>query len=238
MAAASPAADSGQRSRLRSFLRDNGLSITLVALFLALLAAQALTGVHEYNNDQREHGGSPLTLIGYLASGHFLEATAENWESEFLQMAAYVFLTVWLFQKGSVESKDPEGGEAVDRDPRRARGKDLERAPWPVRRGGWVLKLYECSLSLAFLLLFLGSFVLHARGGAKAYSEEKVAHGGEPVTLAEYLATSRFWFESFQNWQSEFLAILAMVALSIFLRQRGSPESKPVDAPNSLTGSE
>jgi hypothetical protein len=218
-------------------LRDNGLGLTLAALFLVLLAAQAVAGRHEFNEERREHGEAPLAVGEYLRSGHFMSATAENWESEFLQMAAYVLLTIFLFQKGSSESKKPGGHEEVDRDPRKARGKRLEEAPWPVRRGGWVLRAYEHSLSLAFLLLFVLSFAAHAVGGARAYNEDQAAHGSPPVGVIDYVQTSRFWFESFQNWQSEFLAIAAMVLLSIFLRQRGSPESKPVDAPNSQTGS-
>lgn len=223
--------------RARRILRENGLSLLLIVLFLAFLGAQALVGAREFNQERGEHGESPVQFAEYLTSGHFIAATAENWESEFLQMAAYVLLTVSLFQKGSSESKKPGGKEAVDRDPRDARGKVLEDAPWPVRRGGWVLKVYEHSLSIAFLLLFAVAFGAHAVGGARAYSDDQRAHGGAPVSVGEYLQTSRFWFESFQNWQSEFLAIAAMVLFSIHLRQRGSPESKPVDAPHSHTGS-
>ena len=124
----------------------------------------------------------------------------------------------------------------MDRDPRS--GKTTKDSPWPVKRGGWVLTLYENSLSIAFVALFLVSFAVHAVGGAAAHSEEQLSHGGATVSVGEYLATSKFWFESFQNWQSEFLALLAMVVLSIYLRQRGSPESKPVDAPHDQTGSE
>jgi hypothetical protein len=222
---------------MRRILRDNGLSLTLLAVFLVLLAAQALAGQHELNAERIEHGNAPLALPEYLRTGHFVEATTENWESEFLQMAAYVLLTVVLFQRGSSESKQPGGHEAVDRDPRQARGRRLADAPGPVRRGGWALRLYEHSLSIAFLLLFLVSFVGHAIGGARAESEEQLAHGEPPVGILDYVQGSRFWFESFQNWQSEFLAIAAMVLLSIHLRERGSPESKPVDAPHSQTGS-
>ncbi len=149
-------------------------------------------------------------------------------------MAAYVVFTISLRQKGSAESKKLEGRQKVDADPRLV--KDKKNASWPVRRGGFVLTLYEHSLGIAFGLLFLLSFVAHALGGAADYSQEQLLHGGAPVSMLEYLVTSRFWFESFQNWQSEFLAILSMVVLSIFLRQRGSPESKPVDAPHSQTG--
>jgi hypothetical protein len=217
-------------------LRDNGLSIVVSALFVCFMLAQTLTGHLQYNHEQTEHGEPPVTLSEYVRSGHFWEATAENWESEFLQMAAYVLLTIGLFQKGSSESKKPDEPQPVDRDPRLA--KPDEDSPWPVKRGGLVLTLYEHSLSIAFVGLFLVSFALHAVGGAAAHSEEQLEHGGAPVSVGEYLATSKFWFESFQNWQSEFLALLAMVVLSIYLRQRGSPESKPVDAPHAQTGSE
>jgi hypothetical protein len=184
--------------------------------------------------DSRDHGDRPPAYGEYLTSGGFVEATFENWESEFLQMAAYVMFTVRLRQKGSAESKKLEGREEVDADPRLVR--DRENAPWPVRRGGFVLTLYEHSLGIAFALLFLLSFVAHALGGAADYSKERLLHGGTPVSMLQYLGTSRFWFESFQNWQSEFLAVGSIVVLSIFLRQRGSPESKPVAAPHSQTG--
>lgn len=215
---------------------NNGLSITLVFLFMIFMVAQTVSGWRQYNHEQHDHGQSTASLTQYLATGHFIEATAENWESEFLQMAAYVLLTVGLYQKGSSESKKLQGSEPVDRDPRLS--KDKRNAPWPVRRGGWVLKLYENSLSIAFLALFLISFALHAFGGTQAYNEEQLTHGGTPISVGQYLQTAQFWFESFQNWQSEFLALASMVVLSIFLRQRGSPESKPVDAPHSETSSD
>jgi hypothetical protein len=224
------------RSQARALLRDNGLSLVLGALFLAFMVGQTWTGLLEHNDDLAAHGQSTVTLRTYLASGHFIEATAENWESEFLQMAAYVLLTVVLFQRGSAESKKIGEVEAVDRDPRLSRHKN--RAPWPVRRGGWVLRIYEHSLSLAFVVLFLVSFALHAVGGTWSYNIEQAEHGGDPLSILGYLSTSQFWFESFQNWQSEFLSLVGMVVLSVFLRQRGSPESKPVDAPHTATGSE
>ena len=219
------------------WMRQHGLSVVISAVFVVLMAAQVWTGRLQHNEELREHGERSLTLPEYLASGHFWEATAENWESEFLQMAAYVLLTVGLYQKGSSESKDPDKREAVDRDPRNVRGKAREEAPAPVRKGGWILRIYECSLSIAFLSLFLVSFWLHAAGGTRAHNAEELLHGGAAVSVREYMASSQFWFESFQNWQSEFLALVSMVVLSIWLRQRGSPESKPVDAPHSETGS-
>ncbi len=222
--------------RSDGWLREHGLSLALVALFVAAMVGQTVTGYRVFNDDAREHGQSAVAFTSYLASGHFFEATAENWESEFLQMAFYVVLTVFLFQRGSSESKKLDEPEPVDRDPRLA--KDKADAPWPVRRGGWVLRLYENSLSLAFLALFMASFSVHAFGGAAAYNEEAAAHGEMPVATLEYLARAQFWFESFQNWQSEFLSLVAMVVLSVYLRQRGSPESKPVDAAHDATGSE
>jgi hypothetical protein len=221
---------------MRRLLRENGLSIVWLGLFfLTLIFGQTLTGHREYNSDQKEHGRAEVTYAEYLATGHFVEATMENWESEFLQMFLFVALTAFLYQKGSAESKKIGEEEEVDRDPRQSKNK--RDAPWPVRKGGLVLTLYSYSLSLAFLLLFLGAFFLHAAGGAREYNQEQAEHGAaEQVTTLQYMATSRFWFESLQNWQSEFLAVGLMVVLSIWLRQKGSPESKPVDAPHGQTG--
>jgi hypothetical protein len=215
-------------------LRENALSLVLVALFLLFLVGDSIAGFYEYNDEQREHGEQPATYLHYLTTGNFIESVGENWESEFLQMFAYVLFTVFLVQKGSSESKDPDKEEAVDEDPRTKA--DDPQAPWPVHKGGFILKLYENSLALAFLLLFLFSFVLHILGGGAEYNAEQMTHGQPTISLLAYLGTSRFWFESMQNWQSEFLAMGAMVVLSIHLRQRGSPESKPVASPHSKTG--
>lgn len=221
------------------FFRNNGLSLVLfVMFFLTLIIGQSVVGQREYNNEQREHGQPTVSYAEYIATPHFLEATMENWESEFLQMFIFIVLTIFLYQKGSAESKDPDKRETVDREPRAGGGK--RDVPWPVRRGGFVLKLYENSLSLTFLLLFLISFYLHAVGGAGEYNADKFEHGGagERTTALTYVLTSRFWFESLQNWQSEFFSIGLMVLLTIWLRQKGSPESKPVDAPHDQTGNE
>ena len=218
---------------MRAFFRDNGLSLVLGATFLALLAGQSVTGYHTYNDEQQAHGAATASYAGYLATPHFGEAVFENWESEFFQMAAYVLLTAFLFQRGSAESNDPdEPQESVD-----AHRAD-PAAPAPVRRGGWRLALYRHSLSLALGTLFLGSFVGHAVTGAAEYNEEQAEHGEPPVTVGEYMRGARFWFESLQNWQSEFLAVLAIVVLTIRLREDGSPESKPVWKPHRATGAE
>lgn len=211
-----------------SFFYRNGLSIVLFLLMFAALTGQVLTGWKTENNELAENAQPLLSLTDYLHSGHFIQATFENWESEFLQMALYVVLTVSLRQKGSSESKGLEGEEDVDREP-----VPHPSAPWPVRKGGLWLTVYKHSLSLAFGLLFLIAFVLHFAGSLSDYNAEQVMKGKSLVNAGTYFFESRFWFESFQNWQSEFLAVASIVLLSIWLREKGSPESKPVDMPYS-----
>ena len=217
---------------MKNFWRNNGLTVTLFLFFLFFWAGQTISGWKTFNDDQAQHRQPEISLTQYLTTGHFIEATFENWESEFLQMAAYVLLTVFLFQKGSSESKDPDKDEPVDAAP----DPNKKDAPGPVKKGGFVLKLYQNSLAIAFFALFLFSFVLHAVGGAREYSREQKFAGEPGVSTSEFLQTPEFWFQSFQNWQSEFLAVIAIVVFSIYLRQHGSPESKPVDAPHSQTG--
>jgi hypothetical protein len=219
---------------MKSWFYRNGLSIVVLSIFLLLLVGQGITGWQTHNEERLQQGAAPLSLTSYLGSGHFAEATSENWESEFLQMAAYVLFTVFLRQKGSAESKSLSGEEPVDRDPRLDRHK--RDAPFPVRRGGWLLRLYEWSLSLAFFVLFLVAFVWHMAGGYELENDERALEGLPPVTFGDFISSSEFWFQSLQNWQSEFLAVGAIVVLSIWLRQRGSPESKPVSAPHAQTG--
>ena len=218
---------------MREFWRNNGLSLALLGLFLFSWVGQAVAGLSHYNDEQRQHGQPTVALPQYLATSHFWEATFENWESEFLQMAVFVLLTAVLYQRGSSESKRIGVIETVDVDPREVTAID---APWPVRRGGVILRLYEHSLGLALVSLFLVSIIGHAVAGWHHYNEEQIAHASPTTSLAEFVSGSEFWFQSFQNWQSEFLSIMAMVVLTIFLRQRGSPESKPVYAPHADTG--
>jgi hypothetical protein len=218
---------------MRRVLRDNGLSITMFALFLVFLVAQSIAGFRANNSDNEEHGQPPESYGQYLTSGAFVEATFENWESEFLQLGAYVLLTALLIQKGSPESRNPDGDE-TDADPRAHR--DDPDAPGPVRRGGLALTFYEHSLSIALFALFVVSFVLHALGGHAEFNQEQLEHGQAAVSLWSFVTSSQFWFQSMQNWQSEFLAVGTLAVLGIFLRQRGSPESKPVAAPHAQTG--
>jgi hypothetical protein len=221
---------------MRRILRDNGLTLVLMTVFLATWVGQFFSGRLEYNDTRREHGLPPVSMGSYLWSGHFWQATAENWESEFLQMAMFVMLTCCLHQKGSPESKDPDEPSPVDEDPRLAQ--DNPDAPWPVRRGGWALRLYSHSLSICFIALFLLSVAIHVAAGVRIHNEERIAHGVPPESAMNYFASSQFWFEAMQNWQSEFLSLAAMVYLSVYLRQRGSAESKPVASPHFDHGEE
>jgi hypothetical protein len=216
---------------MKKFFRNNGLSIAFFILFILSLAGQIITGHIEHNHETEELGGNAVSFSGYLISGHFLQATFENWESEFLQMALFLVLSMFLYQKGSSESKDPDKEEEVDREPDPRR----KKVPWPVKKGGVILSLYKHSLSYAFFLLFALSFVLHWYGSLKDYNEEQLLKGERTETAGQNIANSRFWFESFQNWESEFLSIFSIVVLSIFLREKGSAQSKPVDAPYQQT---
>jgi hypothetical protein len=218
---------------MRHWVRDHGLTLANAALFVAFFIGMVLTGARSYSSDQVEHGQQPVTVAQYLGTGDFLEATFENWESEFLQMGSYFVLTAFLFQRGSAESKPLDGAEQ-DEDPRDAEG--TAATPWPVRRGGVWLGLYEHSLLILFAVLFLASLLLHGIGGAAAYDAEQQEHGLPGVGFPGYLGTAQFWFESFQNWQSEFMVITVAVLASVWLRQRGSSQSKPVAAPSQETG--
>ena len=219
---------------MRKTLRDNSLSLAMFGLFVLFLVGHSVAGYYDYNDDQHAHQQSLLSYPAYLTSSHFWATVFENWESEFLQMAAYVLFTVFLFQRGSAESKDPDAVEDVDEDPRHHQ--HHPQAPGPVRRGGLALRLYAHSLSTALFVLFVLSFLGHAASGTHQYNHEQRAHGHAPVSMRQYVATSRFWFESFQNWQSEFLAMGTLVVLSIWLREQGSPESKPVHRSHTATG--
>ena len=219
---------------MQRFMRDNGLSITLFGLFVVCIIGQAVAGWRAQIEELRSHSRPVIGFLDYLTTGHFLSATFENWESEFLQMAVYVLLTVFLFQKGSAESKKPGEANPEDEPPHKGR-RDAE-APWPVQRGGLILKLYSHSLSITLVSMFVLSFWLHLAGSTRRLNDEALQHGRPVKSMLETLADAQFWYESFQNWQSEFLSIAVLIVLGIFLRERGSPESKPVAASHAMTG--
>lgn len=215
-----------------SYFYRNGLTIVFLSLFILTLFAQIMSGWKVYNENLNDERSPSVTLSQYLRSGHFISATFENFESEFLQMGLYVILTVILRQQGSAESKSLTEKEEVDRTPMPHRD-----APWAVKKGGLVLWLYSRSLSICFFILFFASWGLHFYGSWKEYNTEQILQEQMLVSKMDYLTKSKFWFETFQNWQSEFISICAIVFFTIYLRQKGSPQSKPVDAPDNETGS-
>jgi hypothetical protein len=215
--------------------KDNGLTIALMLMFIASLAGHFIVGWHVENEQLARHGEAAITLSEFASSPLFLATLFENWESEFLQMATYVLLTACLFQRGSAESRDPD--EAPRDAGLAAQGKRPE-APAMLRWGRTMRDLYANSLGLALVLLFVISFVLHWQFSAREAAAEAASHGEAGQSALEYLGSAQFWFESFQNWQSEFLSTAVLVVLSIFLRQRESPESKPVAAAHGDTGAQ
>lgn len=214
-------------------IRNNGLTIVLLLLFAATITGQWIAGWHVALEDVLRHGQPAMTLAAYSGSPEFLSSVFENWESEFLQMAAYVVLTAMLVQRGSSESKDPD---EPPRDADLAAQAMKPGVPAILRRGRLARALYARSLGIVLGLLFLLSFALHWTQSAGAAGLDALEHGEAAPTLIGYLADPQLWFESFQNWQSEFLSTAVLVVLSIFLRQRESPESKPVAAPHGQTG--
>src|SRR5690606_35569707 len=214
---------------MRTFLYHNSLTIVLFAMFAVALVGEALAGWMADGSDRSEHGRAAIPLLEYLTTGHFISATFENWESEFLQLSVYVLLTAMLVQKGSPESRHIESGPA-EQSEAEADARRKPDAPWPMRRGGVVARLYAHSLSGALVVLLALSFWLHVVGSTRRMNEEAMRHDAPALTYADTLGDAEFWYESFQNWQSEFLSIAVFVVLGIYLRERGSPESKALAA--------
>jgi hypothetical protein len=210
---------------IRRLWTNNSLSIVILSIFIVTIVLMSVTGWYAENNELADHRRPAESYSEYITSGTFIEGVFENWESEFLQMWALVVLTIYLKQKGSADSKPLRGTTPVDTSSRYSiiRAHSLGQG---VKAAGH--KIYSHSLSLALALLFVISFSLHAIGGAEKFNDQAHQHGSETVTPVQYIGTSQFWYESFQNWQSEFLAVGALLVLSIHLRERGSPESKPV----------
>jgi hypothetical protein len=216
-----------------TFIYRNSLSLVFLVLMIFSLCGQVYTGWGEHNDFLKEYKAPPQSLGEYLLSGHFIQATFENWESEFFQMGLFVVLTIFLRQQGSSESKacDEETFDHSQLIPK----KDSPRA---VKKGGMALALYKHSLSIALFLLFIASFILHWYGSWLDFNEKQILESKAEVPFISYIDHKKLWFESFQNWQSEFLSIFAIIFLSIYLRQFGSSQSKPVNAAHSETGEE
>lgn len=223
---------------MRRFWRDNSLSLVFLGLFVAALVGQALAGWHDYNNDAVSHHQHTLGLGRYLVSSAFGNAVMENWQSEYLQFTLYILLTVWFVQKGSPESKelDKRGAES-DEDQLVGEHARSDSPRWARVRGlrRWI---YSNSLVLVMGTIWLGSWFAQSVTGWSDYDAQQIEHGDPSLGYWQYLGTARFWEATLQNWQSEFLAVGSMAVLAVYLRQRGSPESKPVGAPHSATGTE
>lgn len=218
---------------MAKLFRDNGLTIALLTLFLISILGQFYAGWRVENEELTRHGGAAIGMAAYLVDPAFLSSVFENWESEFLQMSAYVVLTAMLIQRGSAESRDPDEPKRDEHLEAQAR---KPGAPRILRAGPTARWLYSRSLGIALFLLFLLSFLLHWQGSAAAAAEEARQHGEAAHGAIAYLGDPQLWFESFQNWQSEFLSTAVLIVLSIWLRQRESPESKAVAAPDDSTG--
>ena len=227
---------SGQRRR--GFLRDNALSLAFLLLLLGSLLGQALSGVAEYNEEVRTASLQEVSLWRYVTSSRFAVDTAENWQSEYLQFTVFIFLTIWLVQRGSSESKKP-GDEGRESDKKQLVGRYArDDSPAWARAGGWRTTVYSHSLLITMTSIFVLAWLAQALAGRVAHNEERMRELLEPLSLGQYLASPDFWGRTFQNWQSEMLAIASMAVFSIYLRERGSPESKPVGLPHDETSSD
>src|SRR3954447_411541 len=231
---------------MRGFLKDNGLSVAFGLLFLMSLVGQAISGHDTVNHDQLLHQGDPISLGHYVTSALFWADVMENWQSEYLQFSLYIFATIHLIQKGSSESKQPDSvGRESDEDQLLGAHAKPDSPAW-ARAGGLRTTIYSNSLLLVMTSIWIGSWLAQSITGRITYNADQLDHQAAPVSWGTYLTTSDFWNRTLQNWQSEFLAVGSMVILAIYLRQRGSPESKPgrapewrpVGAPHDATGVE
>ena len=220
----------------RGFLRDNSLSLAFGVLFLGTLLGQAISGTAHYNAQQIANGLEPVSFWGYVTSSSFGVDVMENWQSEYLQFFLYIFATVWLIQRGSSESKKPgEEGPESDKDQRIGRHANEDSPEW-AKAGDWRTSLFSRSLGLLMGALFLLTWVASSVAGWAAFNGEQLSDHQDPVSWLGYLGEADFWNRSFQNWQSEMLAVGSMAVFSVYLRQRGSPESKPVGVAHAETG--
>jgi uncharacterized protein DUF6766 len=220
------------------FARDNSLSIFFLAIFLVSLAGQAIAGHGQFNHDELLHHGDPISLGRYLTTSQFAADVAENWQSEYLQFTLYIVGTVWLLQRGSPESKPLDKAGLESDEDQQVGSHAGPRAPRWARTGGLRTALYGSSLLIVMTTIWLGSWLAQSIAGASGYNADQLDHQAATVSWLGYLGSSDFWSRTLQNWQSEFLAVGSMAILSVYLRQRGSPESKPVGAPHDATGVE
>jgi hypothetical protein len=223
---------------MRRFLFQNGLSLFFLVLFLASLVGQAFAGWHQLNNELAAEQMGRVTFGGYVSSSDFAVDVAENWQSEFLQFWVYLMATVWLVQRGSPESKELEkAGRESDEDQLVGRHANDDSPAW-ARAGDWRTAVFSSSLAIVMGLIFLASWLVQSVAGWAEFNETRLRQLQDPISWVSYLQNADFWARTLQNWQSEFLAVGTMAVLAIYLRQRGSPESKPVGEAHTSTGVE
>jgi hypothetical protein len=221
---------------MRRFLRENALGLVFGVLFLLALIGQAFAGLADFNQEQLATGLEPISLGRYLTSASFATDVAENWQSEYLQFFLYLLLTVWLVQRGSPESKPLDQRGLQTDEEQRVGGHAREDSPKWAKTGGVRTKIYSTSLGLTMGGIFFASWAAQSIAGVSAFNEQQLSKFQDPVSWGRYLAEADFWNRTFQNWQSEMLAVASMAILAIYLRQRGSPQSKPVGAAHDATG--
>jgi hypothetical protein len=221
---------------MKRFVREHSLSLFFLTIFVAALTGQAIAGHDLHNQEAAAHGGDPMSFWRYVTSSDFGNAVMENWQSEYLQFLLFMLATVWLLQRGSPESKEP-GKEGVEsKQKQKLEGYAGEDSPGWARVGGLRTTLYSNSLLIAMGIIFVGSWFAQSVTGWTDFNAEQDDHGDPRVSWLSYVGSATFWEATLQNWQSEFLAVGSFAVLAIFLRQRGSPESKPVGAPHDATG--
>jgi uncharacterized protein DUF6766 len=219
-------------------IRQHGLSIAFGVIFLLALIGQSIAGLFEFNEKQMSHGASGVSWVQFVTSSDFVVDVAENWQSEYLQFSLFILATIWLVQKGSPESKKPgDEGLGTDEDQLVLEHARDDSPKWAKVRG-WRHTLYSNSLLIVMGAIFFLSWLAQSISGVVVYNQEQVEHGQQLIAWGEYLVSADFWNRTLQNWQSEFLAVGSMIALSIYLRQRGSSESKPVGAPHQVSALE
>lgn len=220
---------------MRRFFKNNGLGLVFGALFLLTLVGQAIAGKADFNHHQLVSGGSPVGLLDYVLSSDYGVNVAENWQSEYLQFFLFIYFTVWLIQRGSPESKEPSDIGLESNEQQKLGKHTVKDSPAWAKAGGWRTTLFSNSLATMMGVLFLLSWLTQSIAGWSSFNNEQLTELSDPVSWVGYVGSADFWNRSLQNWQSEFLAIGSMAVLSVYLRQRGSPESKPVGAPHEVT---
>ena len=223
---------------MRRFLTQNSLSIVFLVLFLGAVVGQAVAGHADFNEEQVRHGDPEISLSRYVVSSEFGTAVMENWQSEYLQFTLFLLLTVWLIQKGSPESKEPGKAGRESDEQQKVGGHAQHNSPRWAKVDGIRRQIYENSLLLVMGVIWVGTWFAQSVTGLTQYNSERLDHHMDAVGWWSYLGKPDFWEKTLQNWQSEFLAVGSMAILAVYLRQRGSPQSKPVGSPHTSTGIE